>query len=101
MPTLVVLIVISIVIYFFYKAKAFRTKAVIEKNWINTKASIALGSFLVFFGINQIFLRYDSTVALVVSIIFILLGLANIILGYKAYRHYLPLAIEEAEQNQN
>ncbi len=101
MPTLVILIVISFVIYFFYKVKAFRTKRVFEKNWINTKASIALGSFLLFFGINQIFLRYDSTIALVVSIVFILLGLANIILGYKAYRHYLPLAIEEAEQNQN
>lgn len=101
MPTLVILIVISIVVYFFYKVKAFRTKRVIEKNWINTKASIALGSFLVFFGINQIFLRYDSVITLVVSIIFILLGLANVILGYKAYRHYLPLAIEEAEQNQN
>lgn len=101
MPTLIILIVVSIVLYFFYKVKAFRTKRVIERNWINTKASIALGSFLVFFGINQIFLRYDSIVALVVSIIFILLGLANVVLGYKAYRHYLPLAIEEAEQNQN
>jgi hypothetical protein len=101
MPTLVILIVVSIVLYFFYKVKAFRTKRVIERNWVNTKASIALGSFLLFFGINQIFLRYDSTVALVVSIIFILLGLANVILGYKMYRHYLPLAIEEAEQNQN
>jgi len=101
MPTLVILIVASIVLYFFYKVKAFRTKRVIEKNWINTKASMALGSFLLFFGINQIFLRYDSIIALVVSIIFILLGLANVILGYKAYRHYLPLAIEEAEQNHN
>lgn len=101
MPVLVILITISIVFYFFYKVKSFRTKAVVEKSWINTKANIALGSFLVFFGLNQIFIRFDSTIALIVSALFILLGLANVILGYRAYRHYLPLAIKEAEQNEN
>ncbi len=101
MPIFVVLIVLSIMFYFFYKVKSFRTKAVIEKSWINTKANMALGSFLIFFGLNQIFIRYDSTIALIISAVFILLGLANVALGYKAYRYYLPLAIEEAEQNQN
>ncbi len=86
--------------YFFYKVKAFRTKLVIEKNWVNTKANIALGSFMTFFGLNQIFIRFDSTIALIIGVIFILLGLANVILGYRAYRHYLPLAIEEAKHNQ-
>lgn len=101
MPVFAILIIVSIMFYFFYKVKSFRTKAVIEKNWVNTKANMALGSFLVFFGLNQIFIRFDSIIALSVGAIFILLGLANVILGYKAYRHYLPLAIKEAEQNQN
>lgn len=101
MPVFVILLIASIMFYFFYKAKSFRTKAVIEKSWINTKANIALGSFLVFFGLNQIFIRFDSAIALIISAIFILLGLANVILGYRAYRHYLPLAIKEAKQNQN
>lgn len=101
MTTFVILITISFVFYFFYKVKSFRTKAVIEKSWVNTKANMALGSFLVFFGLNQIFIRYDSVIALIVGGVFIVLGLTNVILGYRAYRHYLPLAIEEAEQNQS
>lgn len=101
MPTLVIFIIVSIMFYFFYKVKSFRSKSVIEKNWINTKANIAIGSFLVFFGLNQIFIRFDSAIALAIGAVFILLGLANVILGYKAYRHYLPLAIEEADQNES
>ncbi|PWA11125.1 hypothetical protein DCC39_09810 [Pueribacillus theae] len=99
MPTLAILIVISIMFYFFYKVKSFRTKAPAEKSWINTKANIAIGNFLLFFGLNQIFIYYNSTITIIVGSVFILLGLANIILGYRAYRYYLPIAIEEAAQN--
>jgi len=98
MPTLVILIVLSISFYFFYKIKVFRTKAPAEKKWINTKANMALGSFLAFFGLNQIVLYYDSLLTIIIGSIFILLGLANVIFGYQAYRHFLPLAIQEAEQ---
>lgn len=100
MPTFVILIVISFIFYLFFRIKGFRTKPPAEKRWVNTKANIAVGSFLTFFGINQIFVYPDSTITLIIGIVFILLGLANAILGYRAYRYYLPLAIEEAENNQ-
>lgn len=101
MPTLVILTVISIIFYLFYKIKGFRTKAPIEKKWISTKANMALGSFLLFFGINQLIMYYDSWVTIVITTLFILLGLANVILGFRAYRHLLPHAIQEAEQKQH
>ncbi|RXI98538.1 hypothetical protein DS745_19655 [Anaerobacillus alkaliphilus] len=88
------LIVVSAVFYLFYKVNYFRSKSPIEKKWIGTKANIAVGVFLVSFGINQIILI--TPVALIVGTIFILLGAANVIFGFKAYKHYSPLVLEEA-----
>jgi succinate-acetate transporter protein len=97
MPSLIILIVISISFYLYFKVKAVRTKAPYEKQWRNTKASITLGAFLTFFGINQI-VQPRSTVEVVISIIFIILGLINISLGIKAYKYYTPLVIEESKK---
>lgn len=96
MPSFIILIVVSLSFYLYFKVKAVRAKAPYEKQWRNTKASIALGTFLMFFGINQI-LQPRSTVEVVISIIFIVLGIINISLGIKAYKHYTPLVIEESK----
>ncbi len=87
------LIVVSAVFYIFYKVNSLRTKSPLEKKWISTKGNIAIGVFLVSFGINQIILT--TPVALFVGSIFILLGAANVFFGYKAYKHYSPLVLEE------
>lgn len=97
MPLLVVIIVIAFAFYLFYKIKNLRTKRPAEKRWISAKSSIALGIIVAVFGLNQLFLNL-STVGVVIGIIFILLGGFNIFAGIKAYKHFLPLAIEEAEQ---
>lgn len=89
------LIVISLVFYIFYKVKYFRTKAPVEKKWISTKGNMAIGVFLIAFGFNQF--KFLTQISLIIGFIFILLGAANIYFGYKAYKYYLPLAIEEAE----
>ncbi|OIJ10945.1 hypothetical protein BKP35_12720 [Anaerobacillus arseniciselenatis] len=89
------IIIISVVFYIFFKVKYFRTKAPIEKKWISTKGNIAIGVFLVAFGLNQ--LRFPTNVSVAVGFTFIFLGGANIYFGYKAYKYYLPLAIEEAK----
>ena len=100
MPIFVILIVFSIVFYLFYRVKSFRTNGVATKQWLNSKASIALGLFLVFFAINSIFVNL-STVTYIVGAVFILLGIVNVVVGYKKYRHYLPFAIEEANSMKN
>ncbi|MBU8905170.1 YtpI family protein [Desertibacillus haloalkaliphilus] len=92
-----ILIVFSAVFFFFYKIKHWRSKAPVEKRWLQTKANMALGSFLVAFGLNLL-VYTRGTIDIVIGSIFTLLGLANVILGYKAYRHYLPQVIAEAEQ---
>ncbi|MBF0706257.1 YtpI family protein [Guptibacillus hwajinpoensis] len=96
MPIFVILIVFSIVFYLFYRVKAVRHNGVATTQWLNSKASIALGLFLIFFAINTLTVSL-STVTVIVAAVFILLGLVNVTVGYKKYRHYLPFAIEEAK----
>jgi hypothetical protein len=97
MPILVFIVVISFVFYLFYKIKYFRAKLPAEKKWVSAKSSIALGIFVAFFGLNQLFLNL-STTGIIVGILFMLLGGFNIFGGIKSYKHFLPIAIEEAEQ---
>ncbi|MGO4888701.1 YtpI family protein [Anaerobacillus sp. MEB173] len=93
-----IFVVFSIVFFLYFKVKFWRSNAPMEKKWIQTKANIALGVFLVSFGLNQII--YTGTwVAITVGIVFSLLGIANIVLGYRAYQHFLPLVIEESRQS--
>ncbi|MCQ6273418.1 YtpI family protein [Bacillus sp. V3B] len=97
MPILVVLIIFSLAFYIFYKAKYFRTNLPAEKKWIAAKSSMALGSFIALFGLNQLFL-FQSTVTYIVATIFIILGLINILGGIKAYKYFRPLAAKEVQE---
>jgi len=97
MPLLVIFIVLSLSFYIYYKAKYFRTKLPAEKRWISAKSSIALGSFIAFFGVNQLFL-FHTTVTYIVAGVFILLGVINIIGGIKAYKFFLPLVEKELQE---
>ena len=92
-----IFIILSLAFYVFYKIKSVRTHLPMEKKWISGKSSIALGTFVAFFGINQLFL-FQSTVTYIVAAVFILMGSISLIGGYKMYKFYLPYAIEEAEQ---
>jgi succinate-acetate transporter protein len=98
MPILVIFIVFSFSFYIYFKAKYFRTKLPAERKWISAKSSMALGSFVALFGINQLFL-FQSTVTYIVAGIFILLGIINVIAGIKAYKYFLPLAKKELQEN--
>ncbi|KON86761.1 membrane protein [Sporosarcina globispora] len=97
MPIFVILIIFSFSFYIFYKVKFFRCKQPAERQWISAKSRIALGSFVAIFGFNQLFL-YDTTTALIVGIMFILVGGLSIWGGIKAYKFYLPHAAKEAEE---
>lgn len=97
MVVLVICIAIALALYIFYKTRYFRTNLPVEKKWLSAKSNIALGSFVLLFGINQLII-FHSTITYLISGIFILLGAVNMIGGYQRYKHYLPLAIKEAEQ---
>ncbi|MEH6942389.1 YtpI family protein [Bacillus sp. JJ722] len=95
MPVLVILIIIALAFYVFYKTKYFRTKLPMERKWLSAKSSMALGAFVALFGINQLFL-FQTTVTYIIATIFIIVGGLSIWAGNRAYKFFLPLAIDEA-----
>ncbi|GLH64649.1 MULTISPECIES: YtpI family protein [Bacillaceae] len=97
MPTLVIFIIFSFSFYVYYKIKYFRSHRPMERRWLSAKSSIALGLFVFFFGLNQFFL-HSSTVTYIIGTIFLLIGAGSAWAGYRAYKHYLPLVLEEAKQ---
>ncbi|MFD3445325.1 YtpI family protein [Microbacteriaceae bacterium 4G12] len=97
MPILVFFIIISFMFYLFYKTKYFRTRRPMEKSWLSGKSGIALGLFVASFGFNQFFV-HDSTISRVIGTLFLLYGTFIVYNGIRQYKHFLPLAIEEAEQ---
>ena len=84
MPVFVILIVISLAFYLFYKVKSVRTQLPMEKKWISGKSLVALGAFVALFGINQLFL-FQSTVTYIIAGIFILIGGTSLLGGYKMF----------------
>lgn len=99
MPVLVFCIIISFMLYLFYKTKFFRTNRPMEKGWLAGKSAMALGVFVALFGANQFFLEL-STARIIVGVLFILFGGASIFNGFRQYKHFSPLAIEEAESHE-
>lgn len=97
MIALVAIILVSLAFYVFYKIKTFRTRLPMEKKWLKGKSSIALGTFVATYGINQLIL-FHTTTTFIIGAIFIVIGGISIWGGFKVYKHFLPLAIEEAEQ---
>ncbi|MEH7014050.1 YtpI family protein [Neobacillus niacini] len=98
MSVLVFFIVILFAFYLFYKTKYFRSSRPVEKKWLGAKSNISLGLFVTLFGINHLFFISQTTVTLIVSVIFIVYGGVFTWVGFKKYKHYLPFAAEEAEK---
>lgn len=78
---------ISIVLYIYYKVAILKTKDKLTQKYFNGKARIFLGTFLIFFGINQ-YIAYQTRIILFISIVFILLGILQSIDGFKEAKHY-------------
>ncbi|MEK4627641.1 MAG: YtpI family protein [Solibacillus sp.] len=95
---LVAFIIISIVFYFYFKTKQFRSTLPIRKKWYTAKAGIALGLFLVFFGLNATIL-YPDWIGYIVAVLFVLIGAGLSSNNFKRMRHEGKYVIEEYELN--
>ncbi len=104
MPVFFICIVFSLSFYLYYKMKYFRSQRPMERQCISGKSSIALGSFVFFFGLNQIFI-FPYIFTYIVDGILMLVGFGSMWAGYKAYKHYLtrcascfsPFSIKNAQ----
>lgn len=80
-------IIVSIVMYIYYKVAILKTKESLIQKYYNAKARIFLGIFLISFGINQ-YINHQIKLILIISIIFLLLGILQVVDGYKQAKHY-------------
>lgn len=97
MIILVFLIVISLSFYVYYKIKYVRSRLQMERKYLSGKSSIALGLFVAFFGINQLFL-YHTITTYIVAAVFIIIGFLSAGTGFKAFKYYRPFALKEIEE---
>jgi len=80
-------IVLSITIYLYFKVQIIRTKDPLHQEHTNAKARIALGLFITTFGANQ-YVFYQTKLALFIAILFIVLGIMQMVHGYRKTKFY-------------
>jgi len=103
MSIFVFIIIMSAVAYLYFKTKQIRTPRPVEKQWQASRAGIALGIGIGFFGVNQLFLfnfeaSSDLILTYIIAAVFILVGFGSAWLRFKTYRQITPiLAKEEAD----
>ena len=94
----VFVITVSAAFYLYYKTKQIRTHLPVRKNWYRSKAGVALGLFLLAFGINLLFL--DPTAAsYIIAAVFTVLGVMMAYTNYQAVRYHGSFIEEERRIN--
>ncbi|MGL4522450.1 MAG: YtpI family protein [Bacilli bacterium] len=86
--------IVAFIFYLFFKAKAHRTHYPALKAWTQQKARMCLGIFVASYGANVV-ASFDTTIGLIVGIIFIVVGVASFVAGVVLYRKWLHLASVE------
>ncbi|MBM7572875.1 YtpI family protein [Aquibacillus albus] len=92
-----IVIVISIIMYIYYKVAILKQSDELMQVYMNAKARVFLGIFISFFGINQ-YLFYETKLSLYITIIFLILGCLQLFAGVKRTKHYAN-EIEKRKNN--
>ncbi|WP_087971903.1 YtpI family protein [Oceanobacillus rekensis] len=82
-----IVIVITAVLYIYYKVAILKSNDELTQKYFNGKARLCLGTFLLFFGINQ-YIFYKTQLALFICLIIVLFGALQMYRGFKEARHY-------------
>ncbi|MEN2765572.1 YtpI family protein [Ornithinibacillus xuwenensis] len=82
-----IVIVLSIVLYLYYKVAILKTRDGLTQAYFNAKARICLGIFILSFGINQ-YIFYQTKVSLFIGMLFVILGILQLIRGVRETKHY-------------
>ncbi|UFT98022.1 YtpI family protein [Radiobacillus kanasensis] len=82
-----IIIVLSFVLYIYYKVAIIRTNEPLFQHYYQSKSKICLGIFVFFFGINQ-YLFYETRLSLFIGILFLVIGGLQAWDGIKRTRFY-------------
>lgn len=89
-----ILIVVSLFLFVYFKVIQTRVKGPGERALYNAKSNLALGVFILAFGINS-YITLQTTVAAVVALLFTAMGIVNLYFGFQRYKFYKPVAQKE------
>lgn len=95
---LVACIIASLVFYFYFKTKQFRSTLPIRSKWYKAKSGVALAAFIISFGLNATIL-YPDVVGYIVAIVFLIIGIGVGTNSYKRMRHEGRFVQEEYDLN--
>lgn len=73
MPVLIILFVLAVSIYLYFRIKSVRMKEAVLKKIAYQKAAVALGTALGLFGLNRLFFSEQAAVT-IVCFVFIVFG---------------------------
>lgn len=82
-----VIILLSLVLYVYYKVAIVKTNNGLKQAYFHAKSRICLGSFLIAFTINQ-YIFYQTRISLFIGIVFLIFGLPLVLRGIKEVKHY-------------
>ncbi|MGP4041596.1 YtpI family protein [Gracilibacillus sp. D59] len=94
-----IMIVLSFIMYIYYKVMIMRDHDPLTQEIKNAKARIALGIFISFFGVNQ-YLFYQTQIALYITLVFLFFGIVQGYGGIKRLIHYRGEYQKRAQSNQ-
>ncbi|QGH35308.1 hypothetical protein GI584_15165 [Gracilibacillus salitolerans] len=94
-----IIIVLSFIMYIYYKVMIMRDRDPLTQEIKNAKARIALGIFISVFGVNQ-YLFYQTQLALFITLVFLFFGIAQGYGGIKRLTHYRGEYQKRAQMNQ-
>lgn len=82
-----IIIVLSVVLYIYYKVAILKTTDNLKKSYFNAKSHICLGGLVFFYGINQ-YIFYETRLSLFIGIVFVIIGGMQLTFGWKETKHY-------------
>ena len=82
-----IIVVISVVLYVYYKVAILKSKDGLTQRYFNAKSRMCLGTFILFFGVNA-YVTFQDRLSLFVAIVFLAFGCMQIVTGYKRVKHY-------------
>ncbi|HLS36087.1 MAG TPA: YtpI family protein [Bacillota bacterium] len=84
---LFVIIIFAVAFYVYYKVAILRSTDELVQLYFNARSRVALGTFMLAAGIF-FYLMYESTLSLVIGLIFAVLGALQFVRGFNESRHY-------------
>lgn len=81
------IMIIAIVLFVYYKVGILKEREKLVQVYLNAKSRVCLGAFILFFGLNQ-YILYQTKFSLFIGIVFIVLGFAQSLRGFKEAKHY-------------